>query len=196
MIINNCSGLSFIGYVGIGKFLPFFLNVHFSIFTAKKCSLKANVSHNKFFLFWRKQIMSINQAYDRLYSDKVSKFWFLGRFPTLPDPYSQRLLNGYQFLSQPSLSNAGGAALYINNNLNFSIRPEFTATTDNFEVHNNCHSNVLCGILYRHPNGDLGQFIDYLSCAIDRINQENKTCIIMGDFNIDLLKTRITFSNW
>ena len=116
------------------------------------------------------------------------------------DPYWQRLLNGYQFLSQPRVSNAGGAALYINNNLNFSIRPEFTATTDNFEalwieVHNNCHSNVLCGILYRHPNGDLGQFIDYLSCAIDRINQENKTCIIMGDFNIDLLKTRITFSN-
>ena len=108
--------------------------------------------------------------------------------------------NGYQFLSQPSLSNAGGAALYINNNLNFSIRPEFTATTDTFEalwieVLNNCHSNVLCGILYRHPNGDLGQFIDYLSCVIDRINQENKTCIIMGDFNINLLKTRITFSN-
>ena len=37
--------------------------------------------------------MSINQAYDRLYSDKVSKFLFLGRFPTLLDPYWQRLLN-------------------------------------------------------------------------------------------------------
>ena len=35
--------------------------------------------------------MSINQAYDRLYSDKVSKFEFLGRFPTLLDPYWQRL---------------------------------------------------------------------------------------------------------
>ena len=55
-------------------------------------------------------------------------------------------------------------------------------------MHNNCHSNVLCGIIYRHPNGDLEQFIDYLSSAIDRINEENETCIIMGDFNIDLLK--------
>ena len=62
-------------------------------------------------------------------------------------------------------------------------------------MHNNCHSNVLCGILYRHPNGDSGQFIDYLSFAIDRINQEKKTGIIMGDFNIDLLKTRITLGN-
>ena len=84
--------------------------------------------------------------------------------------------------------------MYINNNVNFSIRPEFTTTTDGFEalwveVHNNCHSNLLCGIIYRHPNGDLiERFIEYLSSVADRINQENKTCIIMGDFNIDLLK--------
>ena len=106
-------------------------------------------------------------------------------------PISNTDLYGYQFLSQPSLSNAGGVAFYINNNLNFSIRPEFTTTTDDFEalwieVHNNCHSNLLCGIIYRHPNGDLGRFIHYLNSTVDRINQENKTCIIMGDFNIEL----------
>ena len=68
------TGLRFIGYVGIDKFLPFFKNLHFFDFHSKKCSFKANTSPDKFFLFWRKQIMSINQAYDRLYSDKVSKF--------------------------------------------------------------------------------------------------------------------------
>ena len=31
-------------------------------------------------------------------------------------------------------------------------------------------------------------FIEYLSSVADVINQENKTCIIMGDFKIDLLK--------
>ena len=103
-------------------------------------------------------------------------------------------LHGYQFLSQPSLSNAGGVAFYINNNLNFSTRPEFTTTTDDFEalwsdeVHHNFHSNLVCGIIHRHPNGDLERFIEYLSSTTDRINQENKTCIIMGDLNIDLLK--------
>ena len=85
-------GLRFIGYIGIGEFLPFFKNLHFIDFHSKKCSFKANASHEKFYLFWRKQIMSINQASDRLYSVKVSKFWFLGRFPTLLDPYWQRLL--------------------------------------------------------------------------------------------------------
>ena len=86
------TGLHFIGYVGIGKFRPFSKNLHFFDFHSKKCSFKANASHDKFFVFWRKQIMSINQAYVMLYSDKVSKFQFLGRFPTLLDPYWQRLL--------------------------------------------------------------------------------------------------------
>ena len=108
-------------------------------------------------------------------------------------PISNTDLCGYQFLSQPSLSNAGGVAFYINNNLNFNIRPEFTTTADDFEaiwieVHNNSHSNLLCGIIYRHPNGDLERFIEYVSSTADRINRENKTCVIMGDFNIDLLK--------
>ena len=93
-------------------------------------------------------------------------------------PISNTDLCGYQFLSQPSLSNARGVAFYINNNLNFNIRPEFT-TTDDFEallieVHNNSHSNLLCGIIYRHPNGDLERFIEYASSTADRINRENK----------------------
>ena len=33
-------------------------------------------------------------------------------------PISNTDLCGYQFLSQPNLSNAGGVAFYINNNLN------------------------------------------------------------------------------
>ena len=48
----------------------------------------------------------------------------------------------------PSLSNAGGVAFYINNNLNFNIRAEFTTSADDFEalwieVRNNSHSNLL-----------------------------------------------------
>ena len=47
--------------------------------------------------------------------------------------------------------------------------------TDDFEalwieVYNNCHSNLLCGIIYRHPNGDLERFTEYLRSTADRIN--------------------------
>ena len=57
--------------VNFDRFLKIYI---FFDFHSKKCSFKANASHDKLFVFWRKQIMSINQAYDRLYSDKVSKF--------------------------------------------------------------------------------------------------------------------------
>jgi hypothetical protein len=34
------------------------------------------------------------------------------------------VLDGYEFVSQPTNFNAGGVGFYINNNLNFSIRDE------------------------------------------------------------------------
>ena len=48
--------------------------------------------------------------------------------------------------------------------------------------------NLLCGVQYRHPNGNLDNFMDYINMTIEKIHQENKLCLFMGDFNIDLLK--------
>jgi hypothetical protein len=50
---------------------------------------------------------------------------------------------------------------------------------------------MLCGVLYRHPNGNLGNFMSYLNSTIEKIHQESKYCVIMGDFNLDLLKFEI-----
>ena len=66
--------LSFIGYEGFGNFLPIFQNLHIFGFHSKKCPLKVDDSQNKNSESWRKQIMPMDQAYSRLYSDKVSKF--------------------------------------------------------------------------------------------------------------------------
>jgi len=68
------AGLSFIGFKVFGNFLPIFQILHFFGFHSNKCLLKINVSQNKIFEFWRKQIMPMNQACSRLNSDKVSKF--------------------------------------------------------------------------------------------------------------------------
>jgi len=68
------TGLSFIGYNVFGKFLPLFQIWHFSGFHSKKCPLKMNASQNKILEFWRKQIMPMNQACNRFYSEKISKF--------------------------------------------------------------------------------------------------------------------------
>ena len=37
-------------------------------------------------------------------------------------------------------------------------------------------------------NGDIDNFIDYINSTIEKIHQENKICLVMGDSNIDLLK--------
>ena len=51
---------------------------------------------------------------------------------------------------------------------------------------------MIIGCLYRHPFSQIPipQFTDdYLEPLLDKIAKEDKTCSIMGDFNIDLLKS-------
>ena len=50
----------------------------------------------------------------------------------------------------------------------------------------NMNPKVTC-VLYRHPNSNLEEFTNYLYSCLDKIQRENRTCIILGDFNINLL---------
>ena len=43
-------------------------------------------------------------------------------------------------------------------------------------------------MIYRHPNGNIQNFMEYLNKITDKIHRESKYCIMMGDFNLDLLK--------
>ena len=102
---------------------------------------------------------------------------------------------GYSFTFQPSLSNAGGVGIYIKEDHLFTTRPDITITTNDFdtlwvEMQNGAQRNMICGVIYRHPNGNIQNFMDYLNSTIDKIHRENKFCItcILGDFNLDLLK--------
>ena len=100
---------------------------------------------------------------------------------------------GYTFISEPSHSNAGRVAFYINDNLKYIIKSKYTKSTYDFEalwieIEFTHQSNIICGVIYGHPSGNLDNFLDYINSTIESINQENKFCLFMGDFNIDLLK--------
>ena len=100
---------------------------------------------------------------------------------------------GYDLISEPSLSNAGGVAFYIKNNYRYTIRSELTTSNPNLEalwieILAEGQPNLICGIVYRHPYSKLDNFMDYMNTTIENIHQENKLCLIMGYFNIDLLK--------
>ena len=98
----------------------------------------------------------------------------------------------YNFVSQPSKTNAGGVGFYIRNHLNYLLRSDISCSYIDFEalwieIETDSHRNMLCGVLYRHPNGNLENFMSYLNSTSKRIHQESKYCVIMGDFNLDLL---------
>ena len=106
------------------------------------------------------------------------------------NPIFNTNLPGY---NQPSLSNAGGVGFFVRDNLKSLIRPDFTVLKDDFEalwveIQNEKGQNMICGVIYRHPNGNLDTFMDYLNSIIDKVHRENKYCCILGDFNLDLLK--------
>lgn len=46
----------------------------------------------------------------------------------------------------------------------------------------------MCAVNYRHPNANPDIFINYIDSSIDKIQREGKLCVILGDFNFDLLK--------
>ena len=49
--------------------------------------------------------------------------------------------------------------------------------------------NIIVGVIYRHPHSDLSAFMSSLNNNLDKINNEQKYCVLMGDFNLNLLNS-------
>ena len=48
-------------------------------------------------------------------------------------------------------------------------------------------TNTLVGTIYRPPYENVNDFLDSLRKLLSTTSRENKTCYVMGDFNLDLL---------
>ena len=112
------------------------------------------------------------------------------------EPLKNIELHGYSpFLYQPTDTTHGVAGFYITNNLDFKECKDLNST-GNFEtifieliIPNRKY--VVAGCVYRHPSSIIPttQFTtEYLDPILNIIAHENKTSVIVGDFNIDLLK--------
>ena len=103
-------------------------------------------------------------------------------------------LTGYNFLSQPSGTNAGGVGFYVKDNLVYTRRSDISTQKLNdyeslwIEIQNNTGRNTICGIFYRHPHGNVDAFLNHINMIIESIQRENKYCVLLGDFNLDLPK--------
>ena len=86
----------------------------------------------------------------------------------------------------------GGVGLCIKNNYNYALRQDLNVFRNEFE---SCFielqkpgKNLIIGVLYRPPSESIDDFNQILQNLLGIINKENKDCILLGDFNIDLMK--------
>lgn len=133
-----------------------------------------------------------------LLDDLDYKFFILGlsetKFITDKDLVDNISIPGYSFVSKPSLSNAGGVGLFVKSDLNYTIREDLSQVEPEFEtiwieVDNRKHHNILCAVMYRHPSSNLDSFFTYLQNCMEKVNNENKYYILIGDFNFNLLNS-------
>ena len=112
---------------------------------------------------------------------------------------------GYTFVFKSSIFSHGGSGFFISNDLSYKIREDLLIQSPELceclfiEIIFSNKRNILCGCIYRHPNTSIQDFnLNFLSPLISKLSLESKLCFIMGDFNIDLIKssTNMSISNF
>ena len=89
----------------------------------------------------------------------------------------------------------GGTRLYVSEDLNYIPRKDLQISKKNLlestciEILNKENPNTIVVCIYRHPDMNLTEFNIIYEELLSKLKIENKGLFILGDFNIDLLKT-------
>ena len=108
-------------------------------------------------------------------------------------------ISGYkEFTYEPTETDFGGTGFYIKDNLDFNRRKDLQINSPKdyesmfIEIIFPTKKNLIIGCIYRHPSSQISveDFTNlHLDLILHKINLEKKHCILMGNFNIDLLKS-------
>jgi ASC-1-like (ASCH) protein len=105
-------------------------------------------------------------------------------------------LENYDFVNvNRTTKSGGGVGIYIANELKYKIRFDLNTSTENIiesvfiEIITAVGKNIIVGVIYRPPNNKFDSFETKMNQILGKIDKENKLCYLMGDFNIDLLKS-------
>ena len=113
------------------------------------------------------------------------------------DPSNNINIPGYTFVDEPTDSFFGGTGFYIKRDLDFEIRNDLKINSPG--NHESCfveiifsnREKLILGCLYRHPSSEISVHDlseTHLEPVLQKINSEQKDCVFMGDFNLDLLR--------
>ena len=110
--------------------------------------------------------------------------------PFFGQPYHKN--NSSEFT--PTETSAGGNLLYIANHLSYKSHDDLSIYKKNeleltfIEAVNPRKSNIIVGVIYRHPSMDLTDFnCHYLNKLSENISKEQKSVFLLEDFNANLL---------
>ena len=105
-------------------------------------------------------------------------------------------LENYNFVNVNRCNkNGGGVGIYISNQMKYKLRTDLNLNYENsiesvfIETITAAGKNIIIGVIYRPPNNKLDEFENNINQILSKIDKENKICYLMGDFNIDLLKS-------
>ena len=104
-------------------------------------------------------------------------------------------LDGYSFEFTSTESHFGGVGLFVKNGINYKKRDDLSKSYRDIsesifiELTGDNGKKLVVGCIYRHPSPPVSEFIKlFLNCLFEKIGRERKKTILLGDFNIDLLK--------
>ncbi|XP_066921410.1 uncharacterized protein [Clytia hemisphaerica] len=131
-------------------------------------------------------------------SNRVNPFQIIGitetGFKDKEKAENAAKIQGYNHYDCCTDSNKGGARLYFSKEYETNPRDDLKIYKRNevesiiHEVILDNHPSIIVACIYKHPNMDIDEFNILYSNLLDKINSDNKQAILMGDFNIDLLK--------
>jgi len=120
----------------------------------------------------------------------VTETWLDGSEPITPN------IQGYNFISKPrALGRGGGVGIFINSDIHFheisiptSRQPHTSYEGLFIQIPQMKSAALTVGVIYRPPGQPLKLFNDEFKQLLSDLTETKKEIILLGDFNIDLLK--------
>ena len=157
----------------------------FSLLHTNICSLQENT----------KKLELLNQNLDFMFDIvALTETWHLENNVNFSPPK----LQGYQnYEGICGSTQKGGCGFYIHESISYVNREELNKQHKGknsefeakwIEIVSSTGSNVIIGLMYRHPKQNDTTFLQYLKETFKIIKKENKKIILTGNFNFNLLK--------
>ena len=105
-------------------------------------------------------------------------------------------LCGYKVIGHNRVNRAGGGvAVCVQDHVYFKERPDLSYFDEDCETvfieveegQQRQNHNVIIGVIYRPTNQDISSFNDKMNNIVNIVRRENKTCYLLGDYNINIL---------